>query len=146
MAHSASGTISEIAKHLAPTLNARAIERLTTLEQSLDHLPIGVSVYDDELRLMTWNRTVVEIMAAPAGLFRDGMPMGDDGTVVGVSGVAHDVTERLRSEQALAEQRDELARLNGQQNRLFSIIGHDLRTPFNNLLDFQRFSPTMPRP
>ena len=26
---------------------------------------------------MTWNRTVVEIMAAPAGLFRDGMPMGD---------------------------------------------------------------------
>ena len=25
---------------------------------------------------------------------------GDDGTVVGVSGVAHDITERLRSEQA----------------------------------------------
>jgi PAS domain S-box-containing protein len=60
----------------------------------------------------------------------------DDGVVVGISGVAHDITDRLAAEKALAEQRDELAQLNGQQNRLFSIIAHDLRTPFNSLLGF----------
>jgi signal transduction histidine kinase len=56
--------------------------------------------------------------------------------VGGVSGVAHDITEQLRIERALAEQRDQLQLLNGQQNRLFSIIAHDLRTPFNSLLGF----------
>jgi PAS domain S-box-containing protein len=61
---------------------------------------------------------------------------GDDGAVIGVSGVAYDMTERLLEERDLAKQRDELARLDGQKNRLFSIIAHDLRTPFNSLLGF----------
>ena len=285
-----------------------AYERLLNLEQSLDHLPIGVTVYDADFRLLTWNSTAVEILGAPPGLLRNNMPVtdliahlvtmgfygvvnstelvdqrrrqlsegdltrenqvndgrilelrgsptpaggyvyisqdvtaqrraetatkelaaivassessilslstdgiivswnpgaeklygytaeeaigqpfrlltgdsaqaenqdsvwqralrgeqpaqtigqrthkdghifslslrmspifGDDGTVGGVSGVAHDITEQLRIERALAEQRDQLQLLNGQQNRLFSIIAHDLRTPFNSLLGF----------
>ncbi len=77
MDYSASGTIAEIAEHIAPPLNVRAIKRLTVLEQSLDHLPIGVTVYDYKFRLISWNRTVVDIVAAPSGLFRDGMPRRD---------------------------------------------------------------------
>lgn len=42
-----------------------------------------------------------------------------------------DITKRRLAEIALAESRDELERLNREKNRLFSIIGHDLRSPFN---------------
>ncbi|MDA1098615.1 MAG: PAS-domain containing protein [Proteobacteria bacterium] len=64
-------------------------------------------------------------------------PMFDDnGAITGVSGVACDIGQHMRAERDLAKQRDELERLDGQKNRLFSIIAHDLRTPFNSLLGF----------
>ncbi len=308
MSHSASGAIKKFAEGIITAPNTQAFSRLITLEQSLDHLPIGITVYDENFQLAAWNKTAIEILRAPPEMLHDGMPirelirhpaaagfygdgdseqltegqlrqlaegelarehrlndgrilenrgfrnpdgghiyiiqdvtaqrhaesatkelaaivssseasilslstdgvitswnagaeqlfgysaeeaigqpfllttgdaaqaedqssnwkkvlrgerilqtvsrrthrdghtfsismslspiMGDDGVIVGVSSIAYDISERLQAVQALAEQRDELERLNGQKNRLFSIIAHDLRTPFNSLLGF----------
>ncbi|NQV60544.1 MAG: PAS-domain containing protein [Alphaproteobacteria bacterium] len=308
MSHFESGTAGSVARSIIPGANLQAFNRVISLEQSLDHLPIGITVYDENFRLTAWNKTVIEILRMPPELLRDGMPISeiirhlaaagfygngevepltnhrlrqmtegdltfehrlndgrvlenrgfrdpgggyiyiiqdvtaqrqaesatkelaaivssseaailslspegnfiswnagaerlygysakeaigqsfrllrrdaaqddeqqsiwrrvlqgeqvlqaivqrrhkdghtfsvslsmspifaDDGTIVGASGIAYDVTERLQAVQDLAKQRDELERLNGQKNRLFSIIAHDLRTPFNSLLGF----------
>jgi len=47
-----------------------------------------------------------------------------------------DITDRRLAELALAEREKELSRLNETKNLFFSIIGHDLKSPFNSILGF----------
>ena len=78
MNHSVKGTIDGVEGTAPPaTPNIPAHERLMLLEQSLDHLPIGVTVYDAEFRLLTWNSTAEEILDTPPGLLRNDMPVTD---------------------------------------------------------------------
>ena len=54
-----------------------------------------------------------------------------------------DITARKAAEQALAESNTRLERLNQDKDRLFSIIGHDLRGPFNPILGYADLMETM---
>ncbi|MBE0650309.1 MAG: PAS domain S-box protein [Bacteroidales bacterium] len=47
-----------------------------------------------------------------------------------------DVTDRKLAEQALKESEARLSELNATKDRIFSIIGHDLRSPLNSILGF----------
>jgi PAS domain S-box-containing protein len=48
--------------------------------------------------------------------------------------VTRDISERKRFESELKSKNEELNRLNIEKDRFFSIISHDLRSPFNSLL------------
>jgi len=49
-------------------------------------------------------------------------------------GLIVDITERMMAEEEIKQQNEELVKLNATKDKFFSIIAHDLRSPFNNFM------------
>lgn len=52
--------------------------------------------------------------------------------------ILHDISHRKRTEFQLQKLAEELTELNNMKDRLYSIIGHDLRSPFNSIMGFSQ--------
>lgn len=62
------------------------------------------------------------------------MPIIVEGRVSGISFFGRNITDKYLAEQRLRQSEQRLAELNAAKDRLFSIISHDLVSPFNNII------------
>jgi len=68
-------------------------------------------------------------------LLTNKMPLRNSmGEIYGILGTSMNVTERIAAVQEIKLKNEELQKLNAEKDKFFSIIAHDLRSPFNSFL------------
>ncbi|MCX6151902.1 MAG: PAS domain S-box protein [Ignavibacteriales bacterium] len=68
--------------------------------------------------------------------------LDNEGNIIGIVGLGREITERKLAELQMSKYIEELKTSNAEKDKFFSIIAHDLKSPFNGFLNMTKIMAT----
>ena len=106
-------------------------EDINTLDEINDYIMKEMLPTTCELRIVQDGGTFKTLQVSL-------IPIVENDILVKLKGVIIDITKRKLVEAEIKRNNEELIKLNAQKDKFFSIIAHDLRSPFNIFLQYTR--------
>ncbi|MCF8356962.1 MAG: CHASE domain-containing protein [Melioribacteraceae bacterium] len=127
-------TFADIMEMSAEQLEGKNLREIFPEEQA-------EAFWKDDLEVIksgTSKNKIIELMHSPKGniwVQTDKIPYRDEqGKIIGLIGFALDITEHKYAEDELKKSYEQVTKLNAEKDKFFSIIAHDLRSPFNGFI------------
>jgi PAS domain S-box-containing protein len=83
----------------------------------------------NEYTMIRFDGTLINVLVYSTPIFKESQH-------VGLRGIIIDITDRKLANEQIKQKNDELQKLNATKDKFFSIIAHDLKSPFNAILGF----------
>ncbi|MBE0651674.1 MAG: PAS domain S-box protein [Bacteroidales bacterium] len=88
----------------------------------------GKAIFNEEWTVLDNEGTKAYVETIKSPVF------SSNGKFIGVLGIGHDMTDRKKAEAEIQSANEQLKKINGEKDKFFSIIAHDLRNPLTSFL------------